>query len=205
MRALLLVAALAAPASLAFGDDAEDVNGPAATFHKHQLGISLRSGIGVHGIATYSDSTYCGTLDASRPSGLARVCSGRAPFAVDLEAAFGVAMHVELTLELRIGIERDFGPTQGTTGPRPLHVAPGARFFFSEAKRTKLFVQPELVFDLADYAGRGKDFGFRGLEGFWIDFHRTYGIYFYVAETAEFSRWLEGEIEGGFGFQGRYP
>ena len=71
------------------------------------------------------------------------------PLALDLEGSYGVSQRIELVLELRIGLERDFGTTPSESGPRPFHVAPGARFYFSEAKRTKLFVQPELVFDFA--------------------------------------------------------
>ena len=43
------------------------------------------------------------------------------------------------------------------------------------------------------------------LEGLWIDLHRTYGFYIYAGETATFSRWLEAQLEGGIGFQARYP
>jgi len=62
-----------------------------------------------------------------------RWCTGRTPFRIDLEAAYGVAKHVELLFELRLGLERDFGSAPGAEGPRPLHVSPGARFFFVKA------------------------------------------------------------------------
>jgi len=66
------------------------------------------------------------------------------------------------------------------------------------------------VLDFAGYqdaagTSRGTDFGFRGIEGFWVDLHRAYGLYVYVGETATFARWLYFGFEGGFGFQGRYP
>jgi hypothetical protein len=209
MRWVWVLAAVAAVAAAAPAR-ADDAGEPPATFHKGQLGISARFGLGVRGIATYN-SDYCGKSDPTAKNGNAPVCTGRAPLAFDLEGAFGVAKHVELLVELRIGIERDFAPTSaGGEGPRPLFFAPGARFFFSEAEHLKLFIQPELVFDVASYkdamgASRGNDIGVRGLQGLWIDLHRTYGIYFYVGETAEFARWLSGEMEGGFGIQGRYP
>src|SRR5687767_2039399 len=152
------------------------------TSHQKQFGLSARMGVGVRAIATYEKTTFCGTELEDR------VCTGRAPLALDLEAAYGVARSIELVLELRIGIESDFGSTPGGDGPRPFHISPGARFFFSEAKRTKLFVQPQLLFDFANYnQASGNDFGVRGIEGVWIDLHRSYGIYFYVAETIEFS------------------
>ena len=197
MRVLtVVIVVLWAAASGALADDLE----PEITSHKGQFGVSARLGVGVRAIATYDRTVFCGS-DVDD-----RVCTGRAPLALDLEAAYGVKDSIELTLELRIGLESDFGSAPGTSGPRPFHIAPGARFFFSEAKRTKLFVQPSLVFDFASYGQReGNDFGVRGIEGFWIDLHRSYGLYVYVAETIEFSRWLSGGFEAGVGFQGRYP
>jgi hypothetical protein len=197
---VLLILAVSVPAL------ADDVNAPSTTFHKGQLGISARFGVGVRGIATYNRD-YCGLVN---PDGNASVCTGRSPLRLDLEAAYGVAQSIELLLEMRLGLEKDFGSSPASPGPRPFHLSPGARFFFSEAKHTKLFVTAQLVFDLTDYrdaAGnaRGMDFGVRSIEGVWIDLHRSYGIYFYVGETAEVVRWLAGEFEGGIGFQGRYP
>jgi len=184
---------------------------PPITFHKGQFGLSARLGLGVRGIATYKNTIWCGATD---PEGefmnFASVCTGRTPFTIDFEAAYGVANSIELTLELRVGIERDLGGTPTAQGPFPLRLAPGARFFFSEAKRSKLFVQPELVFDFTDYkdysnVSRGNDFGVRALEGFWLDLHRAYGVYIWIAESAEVLRWLSFTFEGGLGFQGRYP
>ncbi len=181
---------------------ADDANLP-ATYHKGQLGISVRLGLGVRGIATYDDQDYCGTID-KEDGGFASVCTGRTPLALDLEASYGVARSIELALELRAGLEKDFGIDPNQSGPRPVHLALGARFSFSETKRTKLFVQPMLVADLSDRM-QGNDFGVRGIQGFWVDLHRSYGIYFFVGETLEFSRWLSASFEAGFGFQGRYP
>ena len=199
----IVLLAMAAPA---FADDTE----PPVTFHKGQVGFSARFGLGERAIATYDSKYYCGTLDSTAKYGYAPVCTGRTPFALGLEASYGVSPSIELLVELRLGLERDFGGKPGDEGPRPLFVAPGARFFFSEAKRAKLFVQPEAVFDFSGYkdaAGmdRGNDFGVRGLEGLWVDLHRTYGMYLYVGETLEMARWVEASFEVGVGFQGRYP
>jgi hypothetical protein len=197
MRAILVFLALTTPV---WADDSE----PPITFHKGQLGVSARFGLGVRGIATYDNMIYCGTTDTMAAYGYASVCTGRTPLALDLELAYGLTGSIEAILELRLGLERDFGTAPNTDGPRPFHLSPGARFFFSEAKRTKLFVQPQLVFDFANHQG-GNDFGVRGLEGLWIDLHRSYGLYFFIGETLEFSRWLSAAFEAGIGFQGRYP
>ena len=193
MRAILVVLLFASPA---WAEDTE----ASLTGHKGQFGLSARMAVGVRAIATYDRTVFCGAEVEDR------VCTGRAPMSLDLEASYGFTSSIEATLELRIGIESDFGSAPGAEGPRPFSISPGARFFFSDTKKAKLFVQPALVFDFADYAQRGgNDFGVRGIEGLWIDLHRSYGLYFYVAETIEFSRWLSGGFEVGAGFQGRYP
>lgn len=184
--------------------------GPPPTFHKGQFGLSARLSMGAQAIATYDSKYYCGTVDTTAANGNAPVCAHRSPVSLGFEASYGVARHAELVLELRIGLEKEFGPSPTGEGPHPLFLAPGARFFFSEAKRSRLFVQPEVVFDFTpfkDAAGnsRGNDFGFRGLEGFWIDLHKTYGMYAFVGETLEFVRWIDANFEAGVGFQGRYP
>jgi hypothetical protein len=204
VRAILVLLMVAAPAF------ADDTTTPPVTFHKGQVGFSARLSVGAQAIATYDSKYYCGTVDTTAAHGYAPVCAGRSPFALGLEGSYGIARHIELVLELRLGLEKDFGGTPSSDGPHPLFLAPGARFFFSEATRTRLFVQPEVVFDFTGYkdsAGmsRGNDFGFRGLEGIWIDLHHTYGMYAFVGETLEFVRWIDAGFEAGVGFQGRYP
>lgn len=178
--------------------------------HHEQFQLSARLAFGLRGIATYDDD-FCGDTDSSRPSGFAKVCTGRSPIAIDFELGYGIKRAIDLILELRIGIEQDFGPTAASDeGPRPFHLSPGARFFFSESGRSKLFTTAQLVIDVAGYenaAGEslGTDIGVRNMSGLWIDLDRSYGFYVFVGETATFSRWLRFELEAGVGFQGRYP
>ena len=202
MRALgVLVGAVLTLPGPAIADD----TAPPVSFHKGQFGVSARLALGVRGIVTYDNNVYCGDTDPEAEFGYASVCTGRSPLALDVEFSYGVKPTIELVLEMRLGIQQDVGSNPGATDkPRPFHLAPGARFFFSESKGAKFFVQPMIVLDLAGYQ-TGNDFGVRGIEGLWIDLHRAYGIYFYVAEQLGFSRWLSASFEGGFGFQGRYP
>jgi hypothetical protein len=190
---------------------ADDGDEPPSTFHKGQLGLSARLALGLRGIVPYHSSDYCGATDSSAQDGNAAVCAARAPTMLELEAAYGVAKHTELVVEFGFGLEQDFGATPATSnGPHPFYISPGARFFFSETRHSKLFVDTQLVFDFTGYkngagASRGTDYGARGLEGWWLDLHRAYGIYIFAGETAEFSRWLEFSFEAGVGFQARYP
>jgi hypothetical protein len=160
----------------------------------------------------YDRTVYCGDTDPATSTGNAAVCTGRAPLALDLELGYGVARRIDLVLELRLGLESDFGATSLTAedGPRMFHLSPGARFFFSDSAKTKLFTTAQAVFDFSGYedlAGgtRGTDVGLRNLSGLWFDLARAYGIYVYIGETITFSRWLKFEGEAGVGIQGRYP
>jgi hypothetical protein len=202
MRAFGLIAVVVLGLGTARADDGTELP---ATYHKGQFGLSARVGLGVRAIVTYDKTDYCGATD-EEDGGEASVCAGVAPLGLDLEGSYGVTPSIELALELRVGITKDFGYSlsQPSGGPRQVHLAIGGRFSFSEAKRTKLFVQPMLVADFTDRP-QGNDFGVKGIEGFWIDLHKAYGIYIYVAETLGFSRWLSANFEAGVGFQGRYP
>lgn len=178
--------------------------------HQGQLELSLRIALGLRALAPYSDTVYCGAVDKTTSTGNAPVCTGRAPFSLDLEFGYGVGRKIDAFLEVRLGLEKDFGSTPATSdGPHIFHVSPGARIFFSEARRTKLFTTGQVVLDFAGYkdaAGlnRSIDFGIRNLNGLWFDLHKAYGLYVFVGETATFVRWLRFELEAGIGIQGRY-
>ncbi|MBA3542168.1 MAG: hypothetical protein H0T79_21315 [Deltaproteobacteria bacterium] len=179
--------------------------------HKGQLGISARLALGLRAIATYGGEAYCGTEDRSTSSGNAPVCTGRTPMTLDFEVAYGVGRRVDLLLEFRFGLEKDFGSQPSLdNGPRLVKMSPGVRLFFSEGKRSKLFTTGQLVVDFSGYedtAGqdRGNDIGIRNVNGLWFDFAREWGVYGFVGETATFARWINVELEVGIGIQGRYP
>ena len=178
--------------------------------HVGQFGISLRAALGMRALAPYDKAVYCGSLDKSTSSGYAPVCVGRSPFVLDLEASYGLRAKLDAFLEIRLGIETDFGssPT-ANDGPHIVHVSPGIRVFFSEARRSKLFSTAQLVLDFSGYKDssgltRGADFGVRNLNGLWFEIDKSYAAYVYVGETLTFVRWLSFELEGGVGFQVRY-
>jgi hypothetical protein len=178
--------------------------------HKGQLEASLRLALGLRAIAPYDDQSYCGVTDTSAKNGNAPVCIGRAPFSLDFELGYGIARAIDLIVELRVGLEQDFAasPSLGD-GPRMLHLSPGARFFFSDSGKAKLFTTVQLVLDFAGYQDlankdRGADFGVRNLNGLWFDLDRAYGFYAYVGDTLTAARWMRFELEAGIGIQGRY-
>ncbi|CAN5850084.1 hypothetical protein BH11MYX3_BH11MYX3_03050 [soil metagenome] len=179
--------------------------------HQGMFEVSLRLALGLRAIVPYDKTDYCGASDSGTSTGNAPVCTGRSPFSLDLELGYGLKRRIDVFAELRLGIQGDFAPTLGSSeeGPRMLHISPGARFFFSDAKSTKLFTTAQLVFDFAGYkdpagADRGNDFGIRNLNGLWLDLEKAYGFYAFIGETLTFSRWLRFELEAGIGVQARY-
>lgn len=185
---------------------------PVSYSHQGMFEASLRLGVGLRSIITYDKTDFCGERDSSTSSGNAPVCSGRAPFSFDLELGYGLSRRIDLLAEVRLGLEADFVATALSTskdGPHVFHVSPGARFFFSDAKTTKLFTTAQIVLDFTGYkdaAGnsRGTDFGIRNLSGIWLDLEQAYGFYAYIGETATFSRWWMFGLEAGIGVQARY-
>ena len=179
--------------------------------HTGQIGISLRLAIGMRAIAPYDKAVYCGKTDSTVDTGNAPVCVDRSPFVLDLEGSYGLRARLDAFLELRLGIEADFGSTvQAMDGPHIVHVSPGVRFYFSEARRSKLFSTAQLVLDFSSYKdpttnlARSSDFGVRNLNGIWFEIDRSYGVYAFAGETLTFVRWLAFDLEAGLGFQARY-
>ncbi len=178
--------------------------------HHKQFEVSLRLVEGLRAIAPYGSDAYCGDTDATRANQFAAVCTGRTPFSIDLELGYGVAPKIDAFLELRLGLESDFGSSPSDVeGTRQFHISPGARFFFADAGSSKLFTTAQIVLDTSGYrnvAGGdlSADFGVRNMNGLWFDLDKAYGFYIFVGETATFARWFRLELEAGIGVQGRY-
>lgn len=171
--------------------------------HRGQIGFNLQGGFGYRATFPYGEE-FCGQRAAdgsNKPN-----CLGRSPFALDLGVSYGVLDLLELFVELRVGLERDFGERPGDSGPRVLVLAPGIKGYIAEVGQLRLFSTLQVPIDFTGYGQFSKvDLGVRNVNGFQLDVHRTTGIYFYVGETASFRRWLRFEIEGGLGMQARFP
>lgn len=179
--------------------------------HYKQFAFGLQIPIGMRLIKPWNADDYCGKRGEDGAINAA-VCVARTPQTFDFELAYGVKRNLEVLLELRVGLERDFAATATDTdgGPRLFHFAPGVKFYFSDAGVSKLFSTAQLAFDFTGYDdasgdGRGVDFMIRNVNGLQFDFHPSYGLYVFVGEELGFRRWLAFGIEAGIGIQGRYP
>jgi hypothetical protein len=200
--------ALLATLACARAARADDPASPATKVikdHYHQFGLALQIPVGVRVVVPY-DKEFCGDKGENETTN-AEVCVDRQPQTFDFEASFGIKPNFEVMLEMRLGLERDFDPqASNASGHRLFQWGPGVKFYFSQAKVSKLFSTAQVVFDNTSYAGEaGTDFFIRNVNGFQLDLDQQYGVYFYVGEELAFRRWLSGAIEAGIGIQGRYP
>jgi len=136
-----------------------------------QIAVTARVGVGVR---RFADEMRC-----------AGVCSGRAPATMDLEAAYAITRHVELTVEGRFGLERELD------GRRAIRVSPGVRVFLGD----HVFVQPAVSLDVAD------EFAVHGLEGVAFELGGGFAAHAYVGEGVEVSERLVASLEAGLGLQ----
>jgi len=178
--------------------------------HWHQFGVSLQIPFGLRVIKPYDTGEYCGESGENEMQN-AEVCVGRTPQSFDFAFAYGLKKNLEVLLELRLGIERDFGTRIGAGGgPRLFHWSPGVKFYFSDSGTAKLFSTAQLAFDHTGYDdssgdARGLDVALRNVNGLQLDLHQSYGVYFFVGAELAFRRWLMLAVEAGIGIQGRYP
>jgi hypothetical protein len=204
MRTGIVLGLLACFASTAA---AEEFDHTVQYTHKGQFGLSAQGGLGFRFIAPY-DEEYCGQISNDGTGDNKAVCSGLSPITLDLGASYGVSRSLELLLEVRLGLERDFAASEVSAdeGPRQIAFAPGLKIYIRDAGLTKFFSSLQVVIDTTDYEQvGGTDFGIRNVNGLQFDFHRTTGVYFYVGETLAFSRWFRFEMDAGVGIQLRVP
>jgi len=167
--------------------------------HDMQFGIALFGGTGYRGIFPYKDNIYCGQIQNMMAS---RVCSGRLPVFIDVQASFCITSHWDLLVDLRFGAEVDF------TATRQFAVAPGFRYWVEPEDMFKLFTTVQVAYDTTvqhNDALKSYDIAIRNSNGLMYEVMRNLGFYVQFGETIGFVRWLRFEIDVGLGVQARFP
>jgi hypothetical protein len=171
----------------------------ASLSHDMQFGLALFSGTGYRGIFPYKENIFCGQIENMMAS---RVCSGRLPVFIDVQASFGIASHWDLLVDLRFGAEADF------TATRQFAVAPGFRYWVEPEDTFKLFTTVQVAYDTTvenTPALKSYDIAVRNSNGLMFEVMRNLGFYVQFGETIGFVRWLRFEIDVGLGVQARFP
>ena len=171
--------------------------------HTGQLTLHASIGVGYRAIFRYDESDYCGEPQKS-------VCATLSPPFLELGLGYAVTSHIELLVDVRLGLVGDFRPDTSTADkPRVLAFQPGIRFYIDDDGSLKWFTGFAVSIDRTDYSASGitarTDLGIRNQNGLLVDLHRTFGIYVYFGETLSFVRWMRFEIDGGLGLQARFP
>ncbi len=197
---LLVVLCSSAVVSPGFAEELDGTSYKAS--NKGQFGVHARVGTGYRGIFRYNDE-FCGQTGED-------LCLGRSPFALDFGLSYRVLQRLDLLMEMRVGLESDFGRTESEDGNRIRAYAPGVKVYFSDAGTLKFFSTLQLVIDTTNYpqvgqAVAGTDYGFKTVSGLQIDPHQTIGVFFFFSAEAGFKRWLRLQMEGGLGIQARFP
>lgn len=172
--------------------------------HAGQVIVNMQIGSGMRGILPYDEGQFCG--DLTNEGAADDFCLGRMPFSLDLNVGYAFNDQVEAFLEMRLGLEKDFGVSTLDSGPRVRRYSPGVKLYFSDVSSSKFFSTIQFIVDTTGHAQADEtDYGFKNANGLQFDFHQTFGVYAYFAETIRWERWLSAEIEAGVGVQGRFP
>lgn len=205
MRVLLafLAVALAAPA-VASADDRGSTEKDGLS-HKGQFGVSLGLGSGYRGILPYDEGEFCG--DRNDMGANDDLCIGRTPFSVDIGLSYGVNRKLEVFLEMRVGLESDFGTNPSADdGPKVRMFAPGVKLYIRDVGVTKFFSTLQFVLDTTGYTTNdSSDYGIKQTNGLQFDVHKTAGVYFFFGEMVTWERWLRFQMDLGMGIQARFP
>ncbi len=195
-----LVAVMGAP-DTADADDEDVLDDNGLQSHTGQFGAHAQIGTGYRGILPYDDE-YCGDRASD---GSSEVCLGRTPLYLDIGASYAISRSLEVFLEVRFGMEADFGTSANADGPRIFHFAPGFKFYIRDTGRAKFFSTIQVVLDDTQYPQTsGVDLGVKNTSGLQLDVHDAVGIYVWFGEVIGFSRWLRFQMEFGLGMQARF-
>jgi hypothetical protein len=194
---ILIIVVLGGPGRAAAEEPAAGQGDVRQISHAGQVGVHLALGTGYRVVAPYDDE-FCGSVD--------EVCLGRSPVSLDLGLSYGINQKLEVLIEMRVGLERDFGATVDAAGPRLRSYAPGVKVYISDVGVTKFFSTLQLVVDTTDFAQNPEtDYAIKQTNGLQLDVHETVGLFFFFGEVVGWDRWLRFEMEGGIGLQARFP
>jgi hypothetical protein len=195
---LLVALGLLVPGA-ARADESLDETSPEVS-HKRQFGFHAKMGTGYRAIFPYGDE-YCGSEGSDND-----FCPTRAPLFLDVGLSYRVTDKLDVLLEMRLGLEKDFGRNESEEGSRNRLYSPGLKLYFREGGTMKVFSTLQFVIDTTDYPHIDEiDYAVKNVTGLQIDPHKTMGVFFFFGETVGWSRWLRFEMEGGLGLQARFP
>jgi len=166
--------------------------------HFLQFGLAVMPGGGYRIVFPYKENIDCG--DAN--SGMARVCTSRVPFFIDLQPSFGISEGWDFLVDVRLGFE------QNVFRHHEVLLMPGFRYWLDPQNHLKFFTTLQLAYDATKQSTStvsSSDVGVRNSNGLMVEIMRNFGVYFQFGETVGFVRWLSFNVDAGIGIQARVP
>lgn len=189
-------AEVAAPAAVA-GAPVERKLVPSLA-HDLQVGLAVMPGGGYRIVFPYKEGLDCG----DRNSGMARVCTNRVPFFIDLQPSFGISQGWDFLVDVRLSFE------ENVFRHHEVMVMPGFRYWLDPQSHVKFFTTLQLAYDATKQSTStvsSSDVGVRNSNGLMVEIMRNFGVYFQFGETVGFVRWLSFNVDAGIGIQARMP
>jgi len=189
-------AEVAAPAAVA-GAPVERKLVPSLA-HDLQVGLAVMPGGGYRIVFPYKEGLDCG----DRNSGMARVCTNRVPFFIDLQPSFGISQGWDFLVDVRLSFE------ENVFRHHEVMVMPGFRYWLDPQSHVKFFTTLQLAYDATKQSTStvsSSDVGVRNSNGLMVEIMRNFGVYFQFGETVGFVRWLSFNVDAGIGIQARVP
>lgn len=166
--------------------------------HDLQFGLAVMPGGGYRIVFPYKENLDCG--DANNP--MARVCTSRSPFFIDLQPSFGLSESWDVLLDVRLSFE------QNVFRHHEVFLMPGFRYWLDTQTHVKFYTTLQLAFDATQQSVStvsSSDLGVRNSNGLMVEIMRNFGAYFQFGETVGFVRWLSFGVDAGIGVQARMP
>jgi hypothetical protein len=166
--------------------------------HDLQFGLAVMPGGGYRIVIPYKDTVDCG--DAN--NNMARVCTNRSPFFIDLQPSFGISESWDFLVDVRLGIENN------VFQHHEIYLMPGFRYWLETQSHVKFYVTIQGAYDMTKQnvsTVSGYDLALRNSNGLMVEIMRNFGAYFQFGETIGFVRWLSFGVDAGIGVQARVP
>jgi hypothetical protein len=166
--------------------------------HDLQVGLAVMPGGGYRIVFPYKEGLDCG----DRNSGMARVCTNRVPFFIDLQPSFGISQGWDFLVDVRLSFE------ENVFRHHEVLVMPGFRYWLDPQSHVKFFTTLQLAYDATKQSTStvsSSDVGVRNSNGLMVELMRNFGVYFQFGETVGFVRWLSFNVDAGIGIQARVP
>ena len=166
--------------------------------HDLQFGMAVMPGGGYRIVFPYKENVDCG--DANNT--MARVCTNRSPFFIDLQPSFGLSESWDVLLDVRLSVE------ENVFRHHEVFLMPGFRYWLDTQTHVKFFTTLQLAYDATKQnvsTVSSSDLGVRNSNGLMVELMRNFGAYFQFGETVGFVRWLSFGVDAGIGVQARMP